>query len=85
MYEWNTAQNEPLITLLLVLLKASSQSTTPILSTSRRGLFIHTPENNVLMHQCAISANDIKQKKLHEGEGVQAAVNDRNCAAGCSR
>ena len=28
-YEWNTAQNEPLITLLLVLLKASLKRASP--------------------------------------------------------
>ena len=33
---------------------------------------IHTLENKVLMHQCAISAKDIKQKKLHKREPTVA-------------
>ena len=83
MYEWNTAQNEPIMILMLGLLESmlSKPNINIIILFQKKS--IHTLENKVLMHQCAISAKDIKQKKLHEG--VQAAVNDRYCAAGCSR
>jgi len=71
-YEWNTAQNEPIIILKLGLLesKLSKPNINIIILFQKKS--IHTLENKVLMHQCAISAKDIKQKN-----STQAAVNCR--------
>ena len=61
MYEWNTAQNEPIMILMLWLLESmlSKPNINIIILFQKKS--IHTLENNVLMHQCAISAKDIKQ------------------------
>ena len=50
-HEWNTAQNEPIIILKLGLLESKLHQYHYSLSEKS----IHTLENKVLMHQCAIA------------------------------
>ena len=68
MYEWNTAQNEPIMILMLGLLESmlSKPNINIIILFQKKS--IHTLENKVLMHQCAISAKDIKQKTSTKGK-----------------
>ena len=69
MYEWNTAQNEPIMILTLGLLESmlSKPNINIIILFQKKS--IHTLENKVLMHQCAISAKDIKQKTSPKRKG----------------
>ena len=55
MYEWNTAQNEPIMILMLGLLESmlSKPNINIIILFQKKS--IHTLENKVLMHQCAIA------------------------------
>ena len=54
-YEWNTAQNEPIMILMLGLLESmlSKPNINIIILFQKKS--IHTLENKVLMHQCAIA------------------------------
>ena len=62
MYEWNTAQNEPIMILMLGLLESmlSKPNINIIILFQKRS--IHTLENKVLMHQCAIAQRISNQK-----------------------
>ena len=62
MYEWNTAQNEPIMILMLGLLESmlSKPNINIIILFQKKS--IHTLENKVLMHQCAIAQRISKQK-----------------------
>ena len=55
MYEWNTAQNEPIMILMFGLLESmiSKPNINIIILFQKKS--IHTLENKVLMHQCAIA------------------------------
>ena len=62
MYEWNTAQNEPIMILMLGFLESmlSKPNINIIILFQKKS--IHTLENKVLMHQCAIAQRISKQK-----------------------
>ena len=63
--KWNTAQNKPIMILMLWLLesKLSKPNINIIILFQKKS--IHTLENKVLMHQCAIVASPIPQWSLY--------------------
>ena len=62
MYEWNTAQNEPIMILMLGFLESmlSKPNINIIILFQKKS--IHTLENKVLMHQCAIAQLRISRR-----------------------
>ena len=62
MYEWNTAQNEPIMILMLGLLESTLSKPNINIIVLFQQKSIHTLENKVLMHQCAIAQRISKQK-----------------------